>query len=85
MSCLKIKETDQGYIFAGYNISSTYLKNLLDILDGQDISINVISKSGTTMETTLAFTVLRDTWRINTAKTRLPEGYMQPWIKGGCL
>ncbi len=32
----------------------------MDVIDGQDISINVISKSGTTMETTLAFTVLRE-------------------------
>lgn len=55
----KDKRNGPRVYFAGYNISSTYLKNLLDILDGQDISINVISKSGTTMETTLAFTVLR--------------------------
>lgn len=46
--------------FAGHNISSTYLKELLDIIDGQDISINVISKSGTTTEPAIAFRILKE-------------------------
>lgn len=46
--------------FVGNNMSSTYLKDLLDTIDEQDISINVISKSGTTIEPALAFRVLRD-------------------------
>lgn len=46
--------------FAGHNISSTYLMNLLDTIEGQDISINVISKSGTTTEPALAFRVLKE-------------------------
>lgn len=45
--------------FAGHNISSTYLKELLDIIGDQDICINVISKSGTTIETALAFRIFR--------------------------
>ena len=36
--------------FAGQNISSTYISHLLEMLEGKDISINVISKSGTTTE-----------------------------------
>ncbi|HZK56669.1 MAG TPA: glucose-6-phosphate isomerase [Clostridia bacterium] len=48
--------------FAGHNVSSTYLKELLDIIDNdnQDICINVISKSGTTTETAIAFRILRE-------------------------
>lgn len=36
-----------------------YLKHLLDILEGKDYSINVISKSGTTTEPAIAFRVLK--------------------------
>lgn len=46
--------------FAGNNISSTYMQDLLDVLDGKDFSINVISKSGTTTEPAIAFRILRD-------------------------
>ncbi len=46
-------------IFVGNNISSTYMKDLTDLLDGKDFSINVISKSGTTTEPALAFRIFR--------------------------
>lgn len=46
--------------FAGHNISATYLRDLLDLLDGQDIALNVISKSGTTTEPAMVFRVLRE-------------------------
>lgn len=46
-------------LFAGNNISSTYLSELLDVLKGKDVSLNVISKSGTTTEPAIAFRVLR--------------------------
>ncbi|QXM05347.1 glucose-6-phosphate isomerase [Crassaminicella indica] len=46
-------------LFAGNNISGTYLKHLLEVIDGKDISINVISKSGTTTEPAIAFRVLK--------------------------
>ncbi|WP_410982684.1 glucose-6-phosphate isomerase [Bacillus cereus] len=51
--------TTQVY-FAGQNISSTYVSHLLDLLEGKDISINVISKSGTTTEPAIAFRIFRD-------------------------
>lgn len=47
-------------IYAGNNISSTYLSELLDVLEGKDVSLNVISKSGTTTEPAIAFRVLKD-------------------------
>lgn len=46
-------------IFAGQNISSTYLHDLMEVLEGKDWSINVISKSGTTTEPAIAFRVLK--------------------------
>ncbi|KKK38144.1 glucose-6-phosphate isomerase [Mesobacillus campisalis] len=46
--------------FAGQNISSTYLTHLFEMLEGKDISINVISKSGTTTEPAIAFRIFRD-------------------------
>lgn len=46
--------------FAGQNISSTYIEHLLQVLEGKDISINVISKSGTTTEPALAFRIFRE-------------------------
>ena len=45
--------------FAGNQISSTYMRNLLKALDGKRFSINVISKSGTTTEPAIAFRVLK--------------------------
>lgn len=47
-------------IFVGQNISSTYVKDLLDVLEGKDVSVNVISKSGTTTEPAIAFRIFRD-------------------------
>ncbi|WP_080844287.1 glucose-6-phosphate isomerase [Cytobacillus gottheilii] len=46
-------------IFAGNNISSSYMKDLMDLLEGKDFSINVISKSGTTTEPAIAFRIFR--------------------------
>ncbi len=47
-------------LFAGNNLSSTYLSDLIDVLDGKDISLNVISKSGTTTEPAVAFRMLKN-------------------------
>jgi glucose-6-phosphate isomerase len=46
-------------LFAGNNISSTYMRDLMDLLEGKDFSINVISKSGTTTEPAIAFRIFR--------------------------
>ncbi|MDK2918143.1 MAG: glucose-6-phosphate isomerase [Candidatus Petromonas sp.] len=45
--------------FVGNNISGTYLKHLMDIIEGKDISVNVISKSGTTTEPAIAFRIFK--------------------------
>ncbi|MDR0287409.1 MAG: glucose-6-phosphate isomerase [Clostridiales bacterium] len=46
-------------LFAGNNISSTYMTDLLDFIKDRDISVNVISKSGTTTEPALAFRIFK--------------------------
>ncbi|MDU5107020.1 glucose-6-phosphate isomerase [Clostridium sp.] len=53
------RETPQVF-FVGNNISSTYLADLLEAIEGLDISVNVISKSGTTTEPAIAFRVFKD-------------------------
>lgn len=52
------KDTPDIY-YVGNNISSTYLNEILSICEGKDISVNVISKSGTTTEPALAFRVFK--------------------------
>ena len=52
------KETPDIY-FAGNNISTTALCELLSICEGKDICLNVISKSGTTTEPAIAFRVFK--------------------------
>ena len=55
----KKKETPDIY-FAGNSISPAALSELLEICDGRDVSVNVISKSGTTTEPAIAFRVFRN-------------------------
>lgn len=52
------KKTPDIY-FAGTSFSGDALSDLLKILDGRDFMINVVSKSGTTLEPAAAFCVLR--------------------------
>ena len=53
------KDTPDVY-FAGNNISAAALSELLSLCEGKRVSINVISKSGTTTEPAIAFRVFRD-------------------------
>ena len=46
-------------IFAGNNLSGKYLRNLVEYVQDKDIAINVISKSGTTLEPAIAFRILK--------------------------
>ena len=47
-------------IFAGNTLSSTALAEAVKLCEGKDFSVNVISKSGTTTEPTIAFRVFKD-------------------------
>ena len=53
------RKTPEIY-FVGNSISSKYIKDLQDVLEGKDFSINIISKSGTTTEPAIAFRVFKD-------------------------
>ncbi len=52
------KDTPDIY-FAGNCISATALNEILQICEGKDVCVNVISKSGTTTEPAIAFRVFR--------------------------
>ena len=53
------KDTPEIY-FAGNNLSPTALTELLSICKDKDLCLNVISKSGTTTETAVAFRIFKD-------------------------
>ena len=46
--------------FLGYNLSDSYVEDLLKVLENKEVSVNVISKSGSTIETVLAYTVIEE-------------------------
>ena len=68
------KDTPDIY-FAGNNISTTALTELISICEGKDISVNVISKSGTTTEPAVAFRVFKqiliDKYGVEGARERI--------------
>ncbi|NVY95608.1 glucose-6-phosphate isomerase [Lactobacillus sp. DCY120] len=59
--------------FCGNSISPNYLADLLAVIGDRDFSINVISKSGTTTEPSIAFRIL---------KAKLIEKYGEEAAKG---
>lgn len=50
----------KNVLFAGNNMSPDYLNDLIDFIKDKDFSLNVISKSGTTTEPAIAFSVLKE-------------------------
>ena len=54
----EVRKTPEIY-FAGNNISSTYLYDLIETIGDRDFSVNVISKSGTTTEPAIAFRIFK--------------------------
>jgi len=55
-----LKTKHHEILFAGQNICEDYMSDLLEILEGRNYSIIVISKSGTTTEPAIAFRILKD-------------------------
>jgi len=55
----EVRKTPEIY-YVGNNISSTYIKHLIDVIGERDFSINMISKSGTTTEPAIAFRVFKE-------------------------
>ncbi|MBQ4082304.1 MAG: glucose-6-phosphate isomerase [Clostridia bacterium] len=54
-----LKKDAPDIYFAGNSISGSSLRELMDLCEGRDFSVNVISKSGTTTEPAIAFRVFR--------------------------
>ena len=54
-----IRKTPEIY-YCGNNLSSTYMCDLVDVIGDKDFSINVISKSGTTTECSVAFRLFKE-------------------------
>ncbi|MGN8645257.1 glucose-6-phosphate isomerase [Gracilibacillus sp. HCP3S3_G5_1] len=52
------RKTPQVF-FVGNSISAPYINDLFDVLKDKDVSVNVISKSGTTTEPAIAFRIFR--------------------------
>ena len=52
------KESPEIY-FVGNSISPSYLRDVIDLCEGKDVSVNIISKSGTTTEPAVAFRVFK--------------------------
>ncbi|NLB15959.1 MAG: glucose-6-phosphate isomerase, partial [Clostridiales bacterium] len=52
------KNTPKIY-FAGNSLSSSSMNELLDLCEGKRVTLNVVSKSGTTTEPGIAFRILR--------------------------
>lgn len=61
------KNTPDIY-FAGNSISGSYLNDLLKICEGKRVSVNVISKSGTTTEPAITFRVFKEYLEANYGK-----------------
>lgn len=70
----KKKDTPDIY-FAGNSISPDALGELLDLCEGRRVSVNVISKSGTTTEPAIAFRIFRryleDRYGLDEARKRI--------------
>lgn len=68
------KETPDIY-FVGNNISSAYVQDIIQIVGNRDFSVNVVSKSGTTTESAIAFRIfkklLEDKYGKEEAKERI--------------
>ena len=54
-----LKKDAPEIYFAGNSISGSYLSQLLELCEGKRVSVNIISKSGTTTEPAIAFRVFR--------------------------
>ena len=75
----KEKRNGPSVLYAGNSISSSYLADLLEAVEGKDISVNVISKSGMTTEPAIAFRIFKELLEKNTVR-RKPEGESMPQL-----
>ncbi len=53
-------ESKTQIFFAGNSISPNYINSLLRSIEGKDVSVNIISKSGTTTEPAITFRIFKE-------------------------
>lgn len=53
------KRNGPQVLFIGNNLSGKYLRSVIEYIEDKDVAINVISKSGTTLEPAIAFRILK--------------------------
>ena len=80
-SLSKDKRKGPAIFYVGNNISSTYMADLLETIEGMDISVNVISKSGTTTEPAIAFRIFKDLLEKKYGKEGAKKEYLLQLIK----
>lgn len=56
----KCKRKTPEIYYVGNNISSDYILDLFEVIEDKEISVNVISKSGTTTEPAIAFRIFKE-------------------------
>ena len=67
--------------FVGNNMSESYISEILEMCDSKDVSINVISKSGGTVEPAVSFRIFKNFLE----KKELEEEFIvQPIVLVGC-
>ncbi len=54
------KRNTPQILYAGNNLSPNYINDIIDVIGDKNISVNVISKSGTTTEPAIAFRIFRE-------------------------
>ena len=56
----KIDRNAPQILFVGNNLNPDYVNDIIDLIGDKDVSLNVISKSGTTTEPAIAFRIFRE-------------------------
>ena len=56
----KEKRKTPQILYVGNNLNPNYINDIIDLIGNRDLSINVISKSGTTTEPAIAFRIFRE-------------------------
>lgn len=54
-----LRENSPIILYVGNNLSTSYINDIIKIIGNDDFSINVISKSGTTIEPAIAFRIFK--------------------------
>ncbi len=55
----KVDEANPQLYFAGNDLSAAHFSDLLNMLEDKEVCVNVVSKSGTTLESAVAFRMVR--------------------------